>query len=303
MFALLNSPSFRKIALTGCIGVMAWTASPALAAKERVTGPMYNGDVAGTNANQFYAELIGADLFYSWSGTNQAGAVLFNNGNNAGVNSFTAAFGGGLTVGNGAGMMFDTIRDKGGKVTRKPGAGVIKPTTFQIAGAPARDVVTRIDPLNKTVRKRVNFTESTGGPLEVELTNESDDVIQVSALTLQVNNLDDPMDFSTPFLPDGMVASLDVPFTATSLSPGESLMYSYSGPYDEAMSVSVVATSNWGGDTFTGTLGTYVTDGAVPEPGVISIIGMLGLALLRRRRGEEKTGNFVLSSPEFRMKE
>lgn len=296
MLALLNSKLVRNFAVAGCLGALAWAASPAHAAKERVTSPMYNGDVAGTNANRFYAELIGADLFYSWSGTNQAGAVLFNNGNNAGVNDFTAAFGGGMTVGSGAGMMFDTIRDKGGRVTRKPGPGAIKPTTFQIAGAPVRDVVTRIDPLNKTVRKAANLTESTGAgePLEVELTNESDDEIFVSGLTVQVNNIDDPMDFSTPFIPDGAIVSLDLPFAATSLSPGDSLIYAYSGAYDEAMAVSVVATSVWGGDTFTGTLGTYVSDGAVPEPAAMSMLGILAITMLRRRAAEEKSE--ILSS-------
>lgn len=287
MISMLNSTSLRGLALVVSIGAVGWCGSTAHAAKERVTGPIYNGDVAGTNANQFYAELIGADLFYSWGAVDGGNNVLFNGGNNAGANSFTAGFAGGRTLGNGAGMMFDTIRDKGGKITRKPGPGVTKPSTLQIAGG--RDVVTRIDPLNKSVRKAVNLADSlsTGGGLEIELTNESDDPIFVSALSLRIDNSDDPLDFSTPFIPDGVVASLDVPFSAQSLMPGETLTYTYSGGYDEGLPIAVVATSLWGGDSFTGTLGTYVPEGAVPEPGTLAMFGICGMMALRRKRKEK----------------
>jgi hypothetical protein len=286
MFAnLSNRTSFRGLALIASLAAGALCSSSAQAAMERVTGPIINGDVVGTNANQFYAELIGTDLFYSWGATNQAGGLLFNGGNNAGVNRFTVPFAGGAVLGSGGAMMFDSIRDKGGKITRKLGPGVIKPSTLQIAGMPARDVVTKIDPLNKTVRKAANATDrtTTSGMLEIELTNETDDLIFVTSLSVRVNNIDNPLDFSTPFVPDGTIASLDQPFAAQSLSPGASLLFTYSGPYDEHMPVSVVANSTWSGDSFTGTLGTYV-DGAVPEPGSVALLGVAGLGLLRRRR-------------------
>lgn len=287
MFQMLSSTSLRGLTLVVSIGAVGWCGSSAHAAKERVTGPIYNGDVAGTNANQFYAELIGADLFYSWGAVDGGNNVLFNGGNNAGVNSFTVGFGGGRVLGNGAGMMFDSIRDKGGAITRKAGPGVIKVSTLQIAGM--RDVVTRIDPLRKTVRKPANFADSlsTGGGLEIELTNESDDAIFVSSLSVRIDNIDDPLDFSTPFIPDGIVASLDVPFSSQSLLPGESLMYTYSGSYDENLPIAVIATSLWGGDSFTGTLGTYVSEGAVPEPGTLATLGICGLMAVRRRRKEK----------------
>jgi hypothetical protein len=291
MFAKITFRSLCSLALVASLNAT-WSASDAHAAKERVTGPIYNGDVVGTNANQFYAELIGTDLFYSWGATDQAGALLFNGGNNGGVNRFTVPFGANMNLGSGAGMMFDSIRDKGGAITRKAGPGVLKPSTLQIKGPPVRDVVTRIDPLGKSVRKAVNLTEgfdslnTTGEPLEISLTNETDDVIYVNQLSVRVDNIDDPLDFSTPFIPDGMVASLDQPFAAQSLSPGETMMFTYSGPYDQNLPVSVVASSTWAGDSFTGTLGTYV-DGAVPEPGSMALLATGAVSLLRRRRSRD----------------
>jgi hypothetical protein len=63
-------------------------------------------------------------------------------------------------------------------------------------------------------------------------------------------------------------------------------LYTYSGSYDDNLPIAVVATSIWGGDTFAGTLGTYVSEGAIPEPGTLAMLGIGGLLAARRQRRE-----------------
>lgn len=284
MFSTRATRRFRTITLAAiAVSSFVFSAPLAWAQKDRLTVPIKNDDVVGTNANQFRAELRGTAKFYSWGAINNANMPLFANGNNNGQNIWTENFTAPNVVASGTFMLLDTIVDKNAKLARKAEPGfAIGPSTLRIGGAGGRDVVTRIDPLNRFVRRPAgNGPGSTGTVgFEVELENGSDDAIMLTGLQVRINNIDDPLDFSTPFTPDGSIAAMDQPFVPMTLLPGESALYTYSGSFDESLAVSVLASSTLGPDSYSGLMGTHV-----PEPGVMCVVAAgLGL-LLRRQRG------------------
>jgi hypothetical protein len=285
MFSTRTTRRFRAVTQAAiAVGSLVFAAAaPALAQKDRLTVPIKNDDVIGTNANQFRAELRGTNKFYSWAAINNANMPLFNNGDNNGQNIWTENFTAPNVVTAGTFMLLDTIVDKNAKLARKAEPGVsIGPSTLRIGGQGGRDVVTRIDPLNRFVRRPIGNRPGAGiGSVgfEVELENGSDDAVMLSGLEIRINNFDDPLDFSTPFTPDGSLASMDQPFVPMTLLPGESAIYTYSGSFDESLAVSVLASSTLGADSYTGLMGTHV-----PEPGAWCVaIAAVGL-LLRRQR-------------------